>query len=372
MKKLVVIGLIFFTAHLQAQVLVNLQLPSSGVVQKTQLWNMVVTNTTGSAFFIHIELMLSDAGTGQQVMSAVTKTLLIPSGTTQLNASILNPILYNIVNSAYPINPGPSGLLPIGNFEVCYSFMRHISDVIDKVAEQCDELVIEPLSPPQLIYPYDQTAIRELNPQFSWIPPAPSSLFINLSYDFKLAEISPGQTAATAIQQNYPVLQEQNINTTSLLYPQTAPTLELNKHYAWRIVARSNQSPVSQSEVWEFTIKQFQQADSLIKGDLPYAKLRKDDQPGYAIFANDLKFDYLNETIDSVWNIAVYDLSLPQRKKVILNLDSVILKRGQNQVLYSVRNNPDFIDKHIYILEVKNSRNEIWKLRFEFRKPPED
>lgn len=369
MKKILVLSMMIAVLQAKSQLLVNLQLPPNGVMQKSQLWNMVVTNTGSTTLTVHIELIFTDVANSMQVMSAATQVINISPGTIQLNNSMLQPIQYNIISPAYVIDASPNGLLPVGDFEVCYSFMSHPSDAVVKIAEECQELIIEPLSPPQLVYPFDQSVIETKNPLLTWLPPLPVSLFTNLKYDLDLVEVFPNQSPVDAIQQNLPIFHQQGIAVTTILYPVSTPMLELNKQYAWRIIAKSSEVQVGQSETWMFSIKEFNRVDSVHSSELPFAKLKKGEESGYAIFVKELKFDYLNENADSIWNLAVYDLSTVERKQAGLVMDSIILKPGQNLIKYDVSNSTDFIDKHIYLLEIINSRKESWRLRFEYRKP---
>ncbi len=371
MKKIFVLALMLAGLQVNSQLLVNLQLPPNGVMHKSQLWNMTITNTGATTISIHIELMFTDAINSMQVMSAATLAITAAPGVTQLNNSLLQPIQYNVLSPAYTVDASPNGLLPVGDFEVCYSFLSHYIDGVEKIAEACQELIIEPLSPPQLVYPYDQAVIETKNPQLTWLPPMPVSLFTNLKYDLDLVEIFPNQSPADAMQQNLPLFHQQGVAATTLLYPVNAPSLELNKPYGWRIIAKSSEMQVGQSETWIFSINEFIKADNILSFDLPFAKLKKDDGGGYAIFLNELRFDYLNDNADTTWNLIVYDVSVTEKKQVALTMDSIKLNPGQNLVRYDLNNITGFIHKHIYLLEVINSRKETWRLKFEYRKQDE-
>ena len=355
----------------KSQLIVNIQLPPNGVTQKSQLWNMTITNTGSASLLLHVDLTFTEVTNSMQVMSAATQVITILPGTTQLTNALLQPVQYNVLSPLYAVDISPNGLLPIGNFEVCYSFMNHNIETVEKIAEDCRELIIEPLSPPLLIYPYDQSVIETENPQLSWLSPMPVNLFSNLKYNLDLVEVFPNQSPSDAIQQNFPLFQQTGITVTNLLYPNSAPILELNKQYAWRITATSNESAVTKSETWVFSRKEFFKVENIKSSELPFAKLKKDDRGGYAIFVNELKFDYLNENADSIWNIKVYDLSKPDKKQISLMTDGIILKPGLNLIKYDVTNNPEFLDRHLYLLEIINTRKESWKLRFEYRKPQE-
>lgn len=371
MKRLLIFIVSMTVVQARAQLLVNIQLPPSGVMQKPQLWNMAITNTSANTLSINIELTFSDDVNAIDIMNASTQLISIPPGTTQLNDALLQAIQYNVFSQAYAIDASPTGLLPVGDFEVCYSFMSHTTDAIEKIAEQCQELLVEPLSPPQLIFPYDQSIVDTKNPILSWLPPLPVNLFSNLNYNLDLVEVSENQAPEDAIEQNVPILHQEGITGNTLLYPTSAQALELNNQYAWRVIAKTNQTKVGQSDTWIFSYKDLIKKDTNLFTELSFAKLKKGDNGGYAIFVNELKFDYLNENSDSAGNLNLYDLSTTKKKQLHINMDSIVLVPGQNLVQYNATNNPDFIDKHLYLLEVINSRNESWKLRFEYRKPQE-
>jgi hypothetical protein len=45
------------------------------------------------------------------------------------------------------------------------------------------------------------------------------------------------------------------------------------------------------------------------------------------------------------------------------------MKSGLNLINIDLTSNPSFIDGHIYSLELHNSRNEVWRMKFEYLKP---
>lgn len=360
-----VIALAFKTS---AQLVVIFQSPPSGLTYKPQLWNMILTNTTNTSLTLHIEVTLTPVNSSAQVLTGVTRAISLRPGTTQINSSILVPIQYNVLSNGYSVDANPVGFLPIGQFEACYHFFKHLSENIEQVTEQCQEITVGPLSPPELVYPWDQTGIEELHPQFTWLPPVPTSMFTNLRYDLRLVEINTSQSPADAIDQNAPLYIGTNISSTTLLYPISATSLQYEKHYAWRVTAKNNGSEVGASEIWEFELKHFGGLKGKSSTDQPFVEFKKDPETTYAVFVNEIKFSYRNETSDSSWNLKVYDLS-SNRSEGSISFDTVPLKRGQNLIRYDARQNSFFEDRHLYQLEILNSRNEIWRLRFEYRQP---
>jgi hypothetical protein len=358
----IVLLLLLFRSYSQLQI--NIQLPPSGVVQKTQLWNMLVTNTGKISVPASVNLLMTTQS-GQQVLSARSITYNFPPGNTQLNAANLAPIQYSVLTGDWIIDASQNGFLPPGIFQICFTLAPEAGVHVVPV-EQCNIINIEPLSPPQLISPENMALIDSMEiPQFIWIPPAPMNLFSNLQYDLYLVQVDSFQTAAEAIQMNIPILYQQNIPGTNLLYPASAAQLQQDVKYAWQVTARNNLSPVSASETWVFSLKKSTIAKK-DTSDLPFVRLRKNEESGYAISAGKLKFAYTNETADSTWNINVYDISSRKPENVSFSMDSISLKRGLNLVQMDLMGNARFINKHLYLLELHNSRNEVWRLKFEF------
>lgn len=370
MKKLIVFIVLMHFFYAQAQLIVNVQLAPSGVIQKSQLWNILVTNTRLNNVSVSINMTMINNETGEHVLTASTGMVSFLPGNTMLNATALQPIQYNIISNGYNLDGSPEGFLPAGSFTICYDFNLTSVQKIS-IAQECNTIQVEPLSPPQLILPDNESEVdTTVLPQFTWLPPAPLTLFTNLKYDLYLVQVDSGQSATDAIQTNIPVLIQQDIPGPSLLYPSSAPALQHGVQYAWKVVATNNETAVSNSEVWVFSLKSFSQNN--IKGsELPYTRLQKNNESGYAICSGTLKFAYINETIDSSWNLTIIDINNNESIPIPAALDTGSMNRGLNLVNIDLRHNPHFIDQHIYSLELHNSRNEVWRMKFEYLKPKE-
>jgi len=283
-----------------------------------------------------------------------------------LSATTIDPVQYNILNSDYRMDPGPSGLLPVGTFMVCYDFLIL---KYNKVVQECQQVTIPPLGPLLLNEPSDGSVLPILHPLFSWLPPSPIHSFNNLRYELRLTEILPGQSAADAVHDNLPLSVSRNLAASNLQYLQSFPALIPDKEYAWQVIAFNNLTEVGKSEAWSFSTKQ-DAAPLPYKSDPVYTKLEKEgSQKGYAVCWGNLRFDYFNETSDSVWRISVEDLNAAKHTSFTLAFDTMKLKRGQNFIQYNAAEDARFINKHQYLIKVFNSRNEVWQLRFEYRKP---
>lgn len=366
MKKILFLIGLFYVQHGYSQLAVTIMIPPSGMMDKQQLWNIIATNTETSPLAIQVQARFSEVATGQPVFIA-SSSFVINTGTKQLSASTIDPVMYNVLNSDYRIDPGPSGLLPVGTFNVCYDF---VITKYNKIVQECQQITIPPLGPLLLIQPSDAAILSELHPSFTWLPPSPVNSLNNLRYELRLTEVLPGQSAADAIQDNIPVSAIRNLAATNFQYTQSSPALSPNQQYAWQVIAFNNVTEIGKSETWSFTTKQDARDILLPNSEPAYIKLEKEGkQNGYAVFWGNLRFDYRNETSDSVLHILVEDLTSPRHTSFTLPLDTVKLKKGQNLVTYNALEDSRFINKHQYLLRLPNSRNESWQLRFEYRKP---
>lgn len=350
----------------RAQLTVSVLVPPSGMMDKQQLWNMVLSNTDPQPLTIQLQLNFSERVSGQPVFTATTMPFIISPGTQQVSIANLGNIHYDILNGDYRMDASPSGLLPVGSFNACYEFAITKPN---KVVQECQPVVIPPLSPLLLNLPANGAMVQEPQPIFSWLPPSPVSSIANLRYEMLLVEILSSQSPADAIRDNIPVFNAKNVLASNLPYQQGAPALEPGKKYAWQVKAISNVSEINRSDTWSFTVAEKTTGPGRLRPDPVYIKLKKaGSQEGNAIFWGDIRVDYLNTTADTAWHISIEDLSIPQSSSFTIPTQSIKLTRGQNLLAYPATDDRRFIDKHQYLLKVTDSKNEIWQIRFEYRK----
>jgi hypothetical protein len=350
---------------LLAQVTINLQLPPVGIVQKSQLWNLSLINTGSSAVVVKLNMVMIDVATGQSVLSASTNTINLPQGSRLLQYIELLPITYTVLNSNYNVNPASNGFLPVGNFNVCYQVMKQGVESFQAVSEECVSIEIEPLSPPYLTLPADESEIEQERPFFSWLPPNPVSLFNNLSYSFRLVEVLPNQRSSEAVQQNIPLVFRQFVTGNTFNYPNANPKLDTAKTYAWQVTANNNNLHIANSEIWTFKIKPNSLDNVKPLADAPFYKLKMDVGTSYFICNGALRYEYINDLNDKQVTVQIYDISNRSKKQLIKEY-AENLKDGQNLVIVDLKE--DGLKKgHIYLMELINTHNEAWTCSFEFK-----
>lgn len=368
-QKLLLILVLLMGWRLQAQVVVTLQLPPLGLTIKPQLWNMSLVNTTGASMAVQIQMVMTDAGTGQTVLTATTAGVTLPAGAKAITANMVAPVTYT-PGAGYNIDANPNGFLPVGVYNICYTVTRWTNDISDQVADECVTAEVEPISPPQLIQPGDSDRVFIRRPFFTWLPPTPYNSFSNLLYDWMLVEVQPTQSGADAIQQNVPVYLQSNISFTSLQYPLNMPELDTGKLYAWRVTAKNNLSPIANSEVWSFKIQQPVSDSAHISNKGMYAPLRREQDASYALSGSMLRFLYQHELNSPSVQVKVTDISKSTQQDMQLDSSVLAVKYGANYLSLDLRNS-GLVNRHMYLLTIVNDRNERWFLKFEYRQSTE-
>lgn len=344
--------------YVKAQFTIQPVLPLAGIIQKSNLWNVAVINTSTTTIDCRLELILRNRINGLEVLTATTANIQVQAGAKQLNVSQLQPIQYNnVVNN---INVRTDDLLPIGDYTACY----RLTGDKNILAEECISFDIEPLSPPTLITPVDASQLINNPTQLTWLPPSPFNLFNKLSYEINIVELLVGQKPAEAIQQNIPFYSASNIPTNQFSLMGLGLPFEKGKMYAWQVQARDDYNYAGKSEIWTFSLDT-NEITNMIVNVIPFVKL-KNFNPDKTIVPNGiLKFSYINETDEKQINMIIRNLSNHKEKMKSFKIG---LQPGENLITLNVLKKLDLEYENLYQLELVNNRKENWKIIFEIKK----
>ena len=367
MKKILqAVIMVMLSGGLHAQLVLNPQLPATGMRSKLQLWNLSVINTTNDNLHVVLEMTMTDVSNNQRVLSGVTRSFQLSRGVKQLQPSDVMPVTYNTGSLSYNVDLSPQGLLPVGVFNVCYALITQNSGGKGLLAEACEMIEIEPLSPPQLVMPADSDRVDQMRPVFSWLPPSPPNQFSHLVYDLVLIEVQPGQTAADALERNIPLLKQHNITHTFFQYPVSSPELDSTKLYAWGVVAKNNLFPVASSEVWTFRLRS--RTPAFMPAADHFVALKSREDASFIVCNGLLRYEYENEINDSSVQVNIYDITGAEHQKIRLPNNRYSVRFGQNLMQLDLQKQSRFTDQHVYLLELVNARNERSYIKFEYRK----
>jgi hypothetical protein len=254
MKKTFLTTLVF-TALLQAaaaQITIQPGLPAVGMIQKDQLWNVLVVNGSSTNMKCRLDVMLRDRVTGNECMSGSSSFFDLNSGARQLNTGVLGPVQYNYFSTGF--SNKLQGLLPAGSYTACYTLYINTGGKVEPQAEECVAFDTEPLSPPMLSFPADSSVLDAAPVQFTWMPPTPAGMFERLRYEVLISEVKPGQQAAEALAENMPFYSEAFLYSNTLNHPAASPAFEKEKWYAWQVVAKDDNNYAGKTEVWVFKV----------------------------------------------------------------------------------------------------------------------
>ncbi|MBO9573619.1 MAG: hypothetical protein J7497_15635, partial [Chitinophagaceae bacterium] len=310
MKKIIFVLLLGICNSLSySQVVMNLQLPPAGITTKEQLWSISLVNSGSYDLNVTLEMQFTDAANNQRVFTAVTNQITLAKGVKQIRQADIMPVTYNIINSSYNVDANPSGLLPVGVFNVCYTVVSTGGHMQELVSDECETIEVEPLSPPILIYPSDAEQLETSRPLFTWSPPAPINLFSRLNYELTLVEVLPLQSPSDAVQQNIPLYFSPDINFTNLQYPATLKELDTAKIYAWRIKAKNNYQPIANSEVWTFSVLNKNTTLPKRINYSDYVKPAPQQNASYFVCDGIVNYQYNNIINDSILRVRIYDIT---------------------------------------------------------------
>lgn len=365
MRKLIT-GVIFIVLGkcISAQVQIQTTLPSAGLVQKNQLWDLVLLNNSNSPVSGRLEMVLVDRQTSQELLTATTAEFNLQRGAQPVNVNKLIPIQYNYVG--YTPDQQLNELLKAGAYSVCYTFVKNPdSDKRIPLAEDCSAFDVEPLSPPALSFPADSSVLDNAPAQFNWMPPAPVTLLSGLHYEIRITEVQASQKPDEAIQENAPFFTDDIIAGNFMTYPAALPAFEKDKWYAWQVVAKDDKSYAGKSETWIFRVASPQKTADILNG-IPFVQLKMNGGDKTVAPNGILRFYYFNQLGDEKAEASISDVSDKETADPVkMRID---LARGQNYIQKDLSHAIRFEEGHVYMLTLVNGAGEKWYVMFEVKK----
>lgn len=358
---LLVLFCLMFEVKVRAQVSMTAQVPPEGVLMKAQLWNIALVSVSDAPVTVKVMMRLIDVSTNQPVLTGVSRDITLAKGAKQLQAGDLSPVQYEYLSDI--ADRSPNGLLPVGNYQACYSIYVQGTYKGDLISEDCIPFAVAPVGPPLLNTPADQSILESFNPQFTWLPPSPASLFTNLNYELLLTEVRNGQSSVEAIQQNLPVFRLPSTKNLFANYPSSALSLDTGKQYAWTIIARNGNAFAAQTDVWTFRLK-----STLIKKETKedtHIQLRKELDGAVAAVTGNVHFNYTNAVNDT---IVKYELLALESGNTVVAAGDITIVPGDNMLAFPIKRKYNLQDGKSYLLRVKNSRNEYFQMKFVYTK----
>lgn len=268
-KYIFLVSCFFITVSLSAQVNVTATLPSGALYLRSQLWNLTISNNNTVPVDVTMQMEMKDIQTHQTVLSATSGIFSLQPGVRVTQSETLEPLQYFSSNAV--TDRSANGFLSVGQYQVCYQLYRVLHAEKTLLADDCEQLEVEPMSQPLLTSPENDSVIAVNNTVFTWTGPTPAMMFTDLNYDLIISEVNNGQSPSEAIRKNIPFEQASNIQQPFFNLPLQGPQLEKDKIYAWQIVAKDQQRFAARSEVWTF--RTGSKTDKIETGNFTYLLL---------------------------------------------------------------------------------------------------
>lgn len=347
---------LFLSLKLSAQVVMAVQVPPAGIIQQSQLWNMVLTNLYSYPVNVNLMMRVSDAGNGQGVFTGVSRGLVLPAGAKQIQLKDVRPVEYEYLSPV--ADRRENALLAPGRYTVCYS-ATIMGDKTDRPAsEDCRSFTVEPVSPPMLNTPVNSALLDITLPQFTWLPPAPLTLFSDLNYDLVVVSVDESQSAEEAVQVNMPVYRVSNLRQPFMSYPAGAPALDTGITYAWMVTANNGRQFAAQTNTWTFRIRN---NGLLVHDDLTsFVQLKRNGNEIVNSGAT-MKCSYVNDAGDTKVKYEI--ISLEDNNRIVRH-GNVALQPGTNMMALPLEKGSRLSSGKLYQFNLYNGRGETWELKF--------
>lgn len=377
MKQLFVVLAFAFFLHAtsNAQIMIVPNNNQFGHITMEDLWKITIVNTGKQPVGARVEILLQD-DQNNLVLSATTQEITLAVGSNHLIKSIKQSnIQFGSSRSAKTFQS--TGRLPYGNYTVCYQIIDNSTGHL--AGQFCLEQTSKPMSPPELIYPYNESSVYITNPILVWKPPFPTGSD-PFQYTIRMVEVKNGtQNSLDAIEQNFPVLSRNRLYSKSLIYPSDAIKLQYGKTYAWQVVASINNNVIGATEVWTFQIEQEQNSEKSASSSPvpPYRTLQLTTGSAYNIANDEIKFLYDNRygraglrygsppTVhtDSVY-FQIFPVGTPNSA---LNSTTVkTLQLGVNKIVVDLQSMSGIVDDEYYVMVLTEPNGKKYYIDFQF------
>jgi hypothetical protein len=347
------------TGHVRAQVVIIPEIQNSGIILKQQLWSVVINNLSGNSTKAVLSVAITDKISSQSLMQSTSNVFILNPGVKRVTYNDLAPLNYSFTSIGFSIDKQLTQPLPVGEYLVCYNLVDASKQQI--LATECVKVIAEPLSPPQLIQPENNSTIKDPRPVLTWTPPSPVQMFSSLSYLVIVSPLFEKQSPQEALQRNIPIMTTTSANN-SLLYPPSFTNLEAGKTYVWQVAAQDAGRYGGKSEVWKFTVM----PDSVAKiiSMAPYVKLSQRSDEATVLHQGILKIEYFNSLADSIVNVSVYKIS-PGNSRGRQNFSfQMKIKAGQNLLEYDINRKIRLDETAVYEVTLVNAKKEKWQMKF--------
>ncbi|MBL0331259.1 MAG: hypothetical protein IPP65_00150 [Chlorobi bacterium] len=248
----------------QNNIILKLRQPPPNKLEVADLWQVTLTNT-GKTENIYLHGTAFHLNKNIQIVDAQSTIISLDKGIKFLNGNEVQPIKLNSVVDSYKAALLRTGLLPSGSYRICIDVIRSSDN--QKIASDCITQTIANLSPPKLIFPLNNSTTRLENPIFSWLPPVPIPIGLEITYTIIIKEILGRQSDIDAMNSNPAWFIENDLMSNSFQFPLTERKFINGKQYSWKVIAYNGKVLIGESEVWLLKYEMNKLPDKFLEND---------------------------------------------------------------------------------------------------------
>ncbi len=242
-------GMFHCTTGWAQQVAVRLYQPPPNQLRESDIWRLDLVNLSQQTVTLYLQATATEERDGL-IIDAQSSTFKLPPGSMSITATKISPIKVNQSNSRYRNSFLRTGIVPAGTYTICV--YARLASTGEEMGSDCIEHRVENFSPPVLLAPADDEIVADSLPVFTWLPPAPLPVGQHIVYDLKVVEIVGQQSPEEAMERNEAFFERRGLPSTILQYPISGRGFDPERRYTWKVVARVEDTRISESEVWRF------------------------------------------------------------------------------------------------------------------------
>lgn len=329
------------------------------------LWNCMLTNGTNAPFNVYLKGTVAEQSNGL-IYDVFSAPFILEPGIRYFNttnADVLKPETVVFQSDSYIDYLTRTNSLPRGTYTFCVYLIDAGQQNI--LAEDCFEATVSIATPPMVINPVVGDSLCMNNPFFIWSPPQPPLSGPDVSYTIRLFELTEHQTPVAAVLQNPVWFTESNIPTPIYQYSIVGRPFELDKTYAWYVLAYEGKTSVAQSDIGYFTFNDCSIFDSIeVEPAIPQAQVTRfllqtpSEAKAVVVLTNDLHFTYISKLSSGSALMRIIDDS-----GTVLHEKDISVLPGYN-FLSAMQSEWNFIPGKAYTMHVLDRNGELSALQF--------
>ncbi len=230
------------------EVTVRLQLPPEGRFTTSDIFQMVhLINSGLGAQEVFLRATVVNGGENKLIFEGETTVFQVMPGLVVVGPDQVESLHVLHSDPAYERLLFQTGSVPAGTYIICVDVLE--AETGELLTRACVLHEVLHPSPPQLLMPANEARLFEEFPSFSWLPPMPVPVELDLRYRLKVVEVLDGQNPYEAMESNPAWYLEEEVFSPLMVYPMDARELESGTVYAWQVQAMGgNGVPVGENE----------------------------------------------------------------------------------------------------------------------------